>query len=158
MSDREKPPIENLNDYSISQELASRAIETARKVIEFIEPAPPLYHRTPDGIHIDIPILYQGFVLDIIHYDIAKNSFLPKGKPHVKYVGSIDEKAIMDVSRKLFGELRVLDAAEYREPERAWIIPIAWRSFIVAHLKISHDGKNVIPDYRLTGELKRKMF
>ncbi len=59
---------------------------------------------------------------------------------------------------EIVGELRALDAAEYREPERCWAVPLAWGPYLVAHVKVSSDGKEVVPDYGLTEEVRRYVY
>ncbi len=56
---------------------------------------------------------------------------------------------------KVLRELRVIDAVEFREPENAWIAPLAWNYIIIAHIKVSYDGNELIPDYGLTEEVRR---
>ena len=138
-------------------ENARRAIETARLVLGLTEPGPVIIHRGPRGeLHCDIPLMYQGFALDRIHYDPWRNMPLPKGAPHI--VGKVGEPEILlENLRGIVSELRVLDAAEFRGPERAWAVPVAWKTLLVAYIKIDEKGEEVVPDYPLTDEVMRRV-
>ncbi len=142
---------------AITEEKAIIAIETVRKILSLMEAGPFLTHRGPRGeIHYDIPLMYQGFALDRLHYDPWEKRLLPKGMPHVQAKEETPETSYDEVA-KLVRELRVLDAVEFREPEQAWLVPIAWRSFIVAHIKVDVEGKEVVPDYHLTEEAMQRV-
>ncbi len=135
---------------------ASRAIETARRALPYVVAGPPIIRRGPAGdIHVDVPLMYQGFALDRIHYDPASHSPSPKGRPVHAMLGDMDPSSIAREAEAILGELRVLEAAEYRGPEAAWAVPVAWRSFIIAHIKVSEDGGEIVPDYGLTEEVRR---
>ena len=141
----------------LSEEKASAAIETVKNILHLIEPGPFIVHKGPKGeLHYDIPLMYQGFALDRIHYDPWRKRLLPKGVPHSVGRGEPPEASYEEVAG-LFKELRVLKAAEFRESEQAWAIPVAWRSFIVAHVKIGVNGRDVVPDYPLTEEARRRV-
>nr|QEK14175.1 hypothetical protein FPV09_02535 [Thermococcus aciditolerans] len=43
----------------------------------------------------------------------------------------------------------------FREPENCWVVPVAWKSFIILHVRVSADEKELIPDYGLTEEVRR---
>ncbi len=137
--------------------MASKAIETASSLINLIIPGPLIVHRHPDGISVDVPILYNGFALDRIHFDLNSSEFSPKGRPAVSAIPGLDEGAISVKVKELFKELRVLDAAEFREPEDCWVIPLAWGKFIVAHIKVSRDGSEVVSDRGLTAEVSSRI-
>ncbi|MEB2837193.1 MAG: hypothetical protein GSR80_001437 [Desulfurococcales archaeon] len=135
---------------------ASRAVETARRALPYVVVGPPIIHRGPAGdVHVDLPLIYQGFALDRIHYDPVSRSPSPKGRPVHAMLRDVDPSSIAGEAEAILGELRVLDAAEYRGPEAAWAVPVAWRSFIVAHIKVSGDGGEIVPDYGLTEEVRR---
>jgi len=55
-------------------------------------------------------------------------------------------------------EARVVDAVEYRESEDAWAVPLAWRHIIIAHVKVTYDASQLVPDYGLTGEVRRNVL
>ncbi len=149
------PPIRSPAGSSISRESAEKAIETVRSVLPLLSIGPPLIGRGPAGdVHVDLPIIYQGYALDRIHFDPSTMEPSPKGRP-VVFMGTVDREAIDKRISEILGELRVLDAAEYREPERCWVVPLAWGPYLVAHIRVSSDGKELIPDYGLTEEVRR---
>lgn len=136
-----------------------RAIEAARETLKHIILGPPLIKRGPRGeIHIDIPILYNGYALDRIHFNPYASSLSPKGRSVHAYDIEVDEKKIRAILEKVKDELEVIEAVEYREPEDAWAVPIKWNRYIVAHLKISRERGEIIPDYPLTEEVRRHVL
>ncbi len=137
---------------------SQRAIETARAALRFIVAGPPLVHRTPEGLlRIDVPLLYNGFAVDRVHFNPKAMSPLPKGLPIHIYGEAPEPGAITKAMESVVAELRVIDAAEYREPEESWAVPLAWRALIVAHVKIRDFTWEVVPDYPLTEELRRRV-
>ncbi len=137
-------------------EAAGKAIETAARALAYVTVGPPIVRYGPGGeVHVDVPLMYQGFALDRVHFDPLAMAPSPKGRPvHVHGV-RVDVEAVRRAMESALKELRILDAVEYREPEAAWAVPIAWRRFIVAHVKVSSDGSELIPDYGLTEEVRR---
>ncbi len=138
----------------ISPSKAMKAIEAVKNILNLLFIGPPIIHRDPAGeTHIDLPLMYNGVALDRIHYDPLTNTFSPKGRPvHVR-VSKINEEYIKENADKMLKEVRVINAAEYREPENCWVIPLAWKTYIIAHVKIDVEGEELIPDYGLTAEI-----
>ncbi len=152
-SDR-KPPIK-IEEASIDPGKAGKAIQVVDKALKYMVIGPPIIHMHPHELHIDIPILYNGYALDRIHYDPIQRIFLPKGCPgHFPGI-SIDREELKEYASKLFDEVVVGNGVEYREPEKCWVVPLVWRNFIIAHIKVSHDAESLIPDIGLTGEIRR---
>ena len=140
----------------LSPEAATRAIETAKAALAYIVVGPPLIRYGPAGeVHVDVPLLYHGMALDRVHFDPSLKMPSPKGRPGRAWGVRVDEHEVRSVMEAVLKESRVLDAVEYREPEAAWAVPLAWRNFIIAHIKVSHDGMHIIPDYGLTEEVRR---
>ncbi|MCD6196053.1 MAG: hypothetical protein J7J82_04630 [Staphylothermus sp.] len=133
---------------------AMKAIETVKSILDLLVIGPIIMHRGPEGdVHIDIPLVYDGVALDRIHYDPLTDTFSPKGRPVHIHIDRVDLEHIRENANKMLQELRVLDAAEYREPERCWAIPLAWKTYIVAQVKVDVEGEELVPDYGLTAEL-----
>lgn len=131
-------------------------VEKAKKAVELVREAPPLFRvgkclMKPDGV--DVPVLYLNFAIDRLHYDPDKGMPLPKGCPRSSRSESID--GIGEKVEEILNEAKVLPAAEFREPENCWVVPVAWRSFVVLHVRVSADGKEIVPDYGLTEEIRR---
>lgn len=137
-------------------ESASRAIGTVKVAIPYVLIGPPIVRYGPGGeVHVDVPLMYHDLALDRVHYDPVSRAPSPKGRPvHVRGV-RVDVGEVKAVMAAVLKEVRVVDAAEFREPEAAWVVPLAWRSLIIAHVKVSYDGRELIPDYGLTEEVRR---
>ncbi len=70
----------------------------------------------------------------------------------------VDVGVVRKVMEGVLREARVIDAAEFREPEDAWVVSLAWKYIIIAHIRVSSDGGELIPDYGLTEEVRRHVF
>lgn len=144
----------------ISPENARKAIDTVKAALSYIT-ATVLAHRGPAGdTCIDIVLLYHGFALDRVHYDPLAGTPSPKGRPvclHAYPDQEGVEARARGLAETLVGELWVVEAAEYRAPERVWVVPLAWRNYVVAHIKVSDDGAELVPDYGLTEEVRRRV-
>ncbi len=153
------PPIKGHSRGSppISREEAERAIETVREILHLLVAGPALVRGGPEGWHVDVPVMYQGYALDRIHLDVDKMEPSPKGRP-ARSSREVDPNEIRGKAEEIVSELRVVDAAEYREPEKCWVVPLAWGPYLVAHVKISSDGREVVPDYGLTEEVRRYVY
>ncbi len=145
------PPIRGLPRRSEppGEENAEKAVELVKEALPFFRPGKPI--ERPDGV--DVPILYLDFAIDRMHFDPRSGTPLPKGFPG--HFGSFELSGIEERFGEVLRELRVLEACEFREPEDCWVVPVAWRSFLVLHVRVSRDGKELVPDYGLTEEVRR---
>ncbi|QDA31368.1 hypothetical protein FH039_06810 [Thermococcus indicus] len=150
------PPIRGRPDAwkELAPETAEKAIETVKNALPFFTAGTPIVHRAPHGTHVDVPVMYLSFAIDRLHYNPETGNPLPKGLPGA-YSGEIDPAAVKEKAGEILKELRVLDAAEFREPENCWVVPVAWKSFIILHVRVSVDGRELVPDYGLTEEVRR---
>ncbi len=136
---------------------AERAIETAGRILKAVIVGPPLVRKGPGGeVHVDVPLLYDGEAVDRVHFDPEAMVPSPKGRP-VRTRVSVDPDRVKAVMESVMGECRVLDAAEFRDPEDAWAVPVAWRNIIIAHIKVAYDGAEFVPDLALTAEVRRNV-
>ncbi len=143
----------------IRPEDAIKAISLVKEGIKLFTAGPPIIHRGPAGeIHVDVPLMYNGYALDRIHYDPYTNTFSPKGRPVHAINVQISRDTVWQLSKQYVKELYVIEAVEYREPEDVWVVPLAWRCFIVAHIKVSYDGEELVPDYPLTEEITGRLM
>ncbi len=152
------PPVRGHRECAppIDFECASRAISTVRAALSYIIVGPPLIRYGPAGeVHVDVPLMYHDLALDRVHYDPSLRAPSPKGRPVRAWGVRVEADEVKSVMESALREVRVIDAAEYREPEAAWVVPLAWRNIIIAHIKVSHDGSELIPDYGLTEEVRR---
>ncbi|NJE10490.1 hypothetical protein [Thermococcus sp. MAR1] len=141
-----QPPVRE--NRVLRVEDAENAVKLVEQVLPFLRAGEPIKHRD----HVDVPVMYLDFVIDVMHYTTRTGNPSPKGAPIrcEDLAGNINE-GIENVLK----ELRVLGAAEFREPENCWVVPVAWKSFIVLHVRVSADGNELIPDYHLTEEVRR---
>ncbi|MCD6156853.1 MAG: hypothetical protein J7J27_00620 [Euryarchaeota archaeon] len=157
-----RPPVKGkkCNDLtSYDESLAKRAIETAKRALQFVELGPPIIRRGPRGeASVEIPLMYDGYALDRIHYDPRSGQVIPKGAPPHVFGVEVDSKEISKRASNIISQLRVIEAVEYRGPEQAWAVPIAYGVFLIAHIKVSKDGSEIIPDYKLTEEVRRNVI
>ncbi|MFA4646027.1 hypothetical protein P8X24_01935 [Pyrococcus kukulkanii] len=138
----------------LSVENSLKAIETVRNALKLFTPGPVIVHRTPEGIHVDVPVLYMDFAVDRVHFDPSTMRPSPKGNPVHSQV-QVAEDEIRKRMEEILKEVWVVEACEYRKPERCWIVPVAWKSFIIMHVRVSADGEKIVPDYPLTEEIRR---
>jgi hypothetical protein len=126
---------------------AIKAVAAARECIRFLTPGKVWTGRTPHGdFEVKGSLMLEDTAVLALHFSPEDGSVLPKGlhgisesKPEVPgIVGSLLEN--------IAKELEVLDGAEFREPESCWAVPVAYRNRIVAHIKVSGDGGDVLPD------------
>ncbi len=136
--------------------LASKAIETAKLALRGFTAGTPIVRWGPAGeVHVDVPVMYMGFAVDRVHYDPVSKTPSPKGRPARSWGVSVDESEARRVIEEALRNAWVVEAAEFREPENAWAVPIAWRNIVIMHVKVSYDGSEIVPDYGLTGEVRR---
>ena len=131
-------------------------VENAKKAIELVRDALPLFRAgrpilKPDGV--DVPVLYLNFAVDRLHYNPGSRTPLPKGCPRGERPESTE--GVAESVDAVLRESRVVEACEFREPENCWVVPVAWESFIILHVRVSADGREIVPDYRLTEEIRR---
>ncbi len=148
--DKRKPYTKALDTESLN-----KAIDTAKAALQFFTAGVPIIRRGPRGeVHVDVPVMYMDFAIDRIHYDPQFKTPSPKGRP-VRAHGEVDPKEIREIIGDILKEVYAVEAVEFREPENAWIIPVAWNKLIIIHVKVSYDGEELIPDYGLTEEVRR---
>lgn len=90
----------------------------------------------------------------MLRFSPADGSLLPKGlhglnKSTPETVALVEQRL-----REIALELVVLDGAEFREPEFCWSLPIAHQGRIVADIKVSADGKTIVPNRKAAEELE----
>ncbi len=111
------------------------------------------HHRR---IEVKVPLMYNGFVLDLIHFDPISFTVLPKGIPGVMGEPgiTIDLEKVKEKTEEAIRNLVVLSGVEFREPEDAWVVPAAYNHLIIAHIRVSADGTALMPDYHATTEMR----
>ncbi len=133
------------------------AIELVKKAKGDFFIGNPFKRAHPHGrVEVKIPLMYNGFVLDLIHFDPIAWSVLPKGIPGVMGGSEllIDLQKIKEEVENSLKDLMVLEGVEFREPEDAWVVPCAFKKLIIAHIRVSADGRAFVPDYHATSEMR----
>jgi len=148
---REKEPTTKPLDFNS----LNRAINTAKLALQFFTAGIPIIKRGPKGdVRVDVPVMYMDFAIDRIHYDPQSRTVSPKGRP-IRTYSDVNSQEVRRIIESILKEAYVNEAAEFREPENAWIIPVAWSKLIIMHIKVSQNGEELIPDYGLTEEVRR---
>ena len=132
---------------------ARKAIETVEMAISYMQLGPFIRRMRGKVMEVNVPLMYNGFVLDEIHINPETGEPSPKGCP----VAVPIECQIREL-QPILENLHAIHAVEFRLPENAWVVPLAWKEYIVAHVRVSADGKELMPDYRLTEEVRRNVM
>jgi len=131
-----------------------RAIATAQELNKMMAPGKVWVMRAPAGeSEIKGGLLYQGVVVAALHFNPLNGSLLPLGlNPH-EYQSNVRIQSIKSSLSSVTGNLKILPAAEFIEPEVCWSFPVALGDTIVAHVKIHYDGVHVVQDYAANQEM-----
>ena len=134
---------------------AVTAVATARKVKAYLTPGNVWIMTAPRGeVEVKAAIIYDGMAVAVLHFNPQDGALLPLGIHPRAFGVNPPLETIKRTLPSIVGDLEVLNGAEYREPENAWIIPLAYKGMIVAHLKIYADGIHVVPDYPANQEMR----
>ncbi|MEB3852137.1 MAG: hypothetical protein LRS49_06135 [Desulfurococcales archaeon] len=141
---------------------ARAAVEAAERAAQLLAPGPAIVRRGPRGVEVEVPVMYEGVAVDSIRLDPATCRAMPKGMPHPPGGPSgaaCGEREAREEAARVIEGLRVLGAAEYRGPEGAWMVPLAWGHMIVVHLRlrVRRGTVEVLHDPRLTAEVLRRL-
>ncbi len=149
------PPPQIGGPSKIQLSNASLAVATAKKAKSYLTAGKVWAVIGPRGeTDIKAAILYDGTAVAVLHFNPEDGSILPLGvHPIVGMTTDQIENIKKEVPAIVEG-LEVLDGAEYREPENAWVVPLAYKNMIIAHLKIYVDGIHIIPDYPANQEMQ----
>jgi hypothetical protein len=131
-----------------------QATATAERLNKLLTPGKVWIMRAPAGeIQIKGGLLYQGIAVALLYFNPVDGSVLPLGiSPHT-YPSNIQIKSIKSNLSSAIGNLKILPAAEFMEPEACWSFPVAIGNTIVAHIKVYYDGIHVVQDYMANQEM-----
>jgi len=132
------------------------AVTTVQKLTGQLTPGKVWIRRAPAGeVELKAGILYQGTVVAVLHFSPQDGSLLPLGiHPRIYQIpASSIIQIIKNQLPHIIRELRILSAAEFREPEASWIFPVALGNTIVSHIKVYYDGIHIVPDYPANQEM-----
>ncbi len=121
------------------------ALATARAVVPCLSVGDVWMTRGPLGeVDVQVPLEYEQTIVAILHINPTNGQPLPLGYPPLESSEPLGIEALQARVAGFLPELQVLGGAEYRAPERAWLVPVAWRGVLVAHLRVSEDGTTVM--------------
>jgi len=149
-----QPPMANaINRVPVSN--ASIAVATAKKAKEYLTAGKIWTMTGPRGeTEVKAAILYEGTAVAVLHFNPTDGTLLPLGVHPAMIATAAQIENIRSNLPTIIRSLEVLNGAEYREPESAWIVPLAYNGMIVAHLKIYVDGIHIMPDYPANQEMQ----
>lgn len=134
---------------------ASLAVATAKKAKPYLTAGRIWTMIGPRGdVEIKAAILYDRIAATVLHFNPVDGSILPLGVLPIVSRTTIQLIKIKDKLPAIIRAIEVLDGAEYREPENAWVVPLAYKDMIVGYLKIYVDGIHVVPDYPANQEMQ----
>ncbi len=153
-----QPPPPGRQLSGIQQNLpgnAVTAVATARKAKAYLTPGNVWIMTGRRGeVEVKAAIIYDGTAVAVLHFNPQDGALLPLGIHPGVFGVTPPLETIKRTLPSIVGGLEVLNGAEYREPENAWIVPLAYKSMIVAHLKIHADGIHIVPDYPANQEMR----
>ncbi len=133
---------------------AEKAIDTARRAKPYLIPGKVWLWREPGGeVVYKAGLVYQGAVIGVIEFDPSSGNPIPGGYKPYLFNATQPIENIKKILPSVVNGLQVLSGAEYRAPEACWIVPLAYKGMIVAHIKIYYDGEHVVPDYPANQEM-----
>ena len=131
-----------------------QSITTTNNLNKLLSAGKVWFTRSPTGeIEIKGGVLFQGAVVTVLHFNPLDGRVLPLGiNPHV-FQNNIEISRVKSNLSAVIGNLKILPAAEFMEPEACWSFPVAIGNIIVAHIKIYYDGIHVLEDYIANQEM-----
>ncbi len=131
-----------------------QAVLTTQKLNNLLSAGKVWFINAPAGeIEIKGAVLYQGSVVAVLHFNPLDGNVLPLGIKTSTFQNNVDISLIKSNLSSLTGNLKILPAAEFMEPESCWSFPMATGNIIVAHIKVYYDGIHVIQDYMASQEM-----
>jgi len=147
------PQIPTLSEKELLANL-SKALTTIQQLNKQLTAGRVWFTRSPTGeIEIKGGLLYQGVVVAVLHFHPKEGEPLPEGlNPHC-WRTSLVLTTIQDRFSSMIGDLKILPAATFAEPEACWIFPVVFNNAIVTHIKIFYDGLHVVQDFAANQEM-----
>ena len=131
-----------------------KAIQTAKAAKEYFSVGNAWLWKNPAGEgEIKIGIVFRNMAVACLKFNPLTGEVLPLGfNPHV-YSSNIDPASLKQKASEIIANSIILDGAEFREPERCWVVPLSYEGKIIAHIKVYQDGISIVPDYPLNQEM-----
>ncbi len=134
---------------------AALAVKTVREAAKYFSSWKVWVHKGPAGdVVFKAAILYRNVAVGCLEFDPTDGSVLPKGYHPFVFEAQLPLDSIKQVLPRIVAGLRVLNGAEFRDREKCWVVPLAYESKIVAHVKVFQDGIHVVPDYPVDQEMR----
>ncbi len=131
-----------------------QAIATVQKLNKLMAAGKVWIMRAPAGeSEIKGGLLYQGVVVAVLRFNPLDGNVLPLGiNPHA-YRSNVQIQSIKSALSSAIGNLKILPAAEFTEPEACWSFPVVLNNTIVSHIKVYYDGIHVVQDFAANQEM-----
>ncbi|WP_456426686.1 hypothetical protein [Desulfurobacterium sp.] len=124
------------------------AIEAVREAKPFFTAGKEWQVINPKGdIELKGAVVYEGRIVSVLKFDPATGTVLPEGFTIPARNVNVSPELLRKEHERIVKELVPLDGVEYREPERCWVVPLSFKGKIVGKVKVSEDGRFIIPDY-----------
>jgi len=150
-----QPPVLGSVPTSPSLNTAQKAVDTAKALVPYLKPGEVWIMRAPRGeVEVKGAILYQGEVVGVVHFDPQTGAPIPLGYHPRVFEVRVPLETVKAELLKVIKGLKILEGAEYREPEACWAIPFAYQGMLLGHIRIYYDGTRVVPDYRAKEEME----
>ncbi len=131
-----------------------QAIITVKNLNNLLSAGKVWLMRAPAGeIEIKGAVVYQGAVVAVLRFNPLDGSILPLGINPRAFQNNVKISLIKSNLSSVIGNLKILQAAEFMEPEACWSFPMAIGNIIVAHIKVYYDGIHVMEDYIANQEM-----
>ena len=135
--------------------VALKAVTTARDAKKYLAPGKVWIDRGPAGeMTVKAAIVYQGVAVGALEFDPVSGAVLPRGYHSRVFSVAMPTDTIKQRLPNIVANLRILGAAEYRDPEHSWVIPLAYNAEVVAHIKVYQGGIHIVPNYPVTQEMQ----
>ncbi len=132
----------------------STAATTVQKIMNLLTAGKVWIKKGRAGeIEIKGGVLYQGSVVAVLNFNPVDCSVLPLGIHTSIHQNTYQIQTVKARLTTVIHELKILPAAEFREPEASWVFPVALGNRIVAHLKVYYNGIHIVPDYPANQEM-----
>ncbi len=139
---------------SVPLENATKAVQTVREAMTYFSPGKTWIKLAPTGeVEIKGAILYKGTVIATMEFSPLDGQVLPKGYRIPAEDAQISLNVIKQYLRDIVPALLIVAGAEFRDPDKYWIIPLVYANKIVAHIKVYYDGVHIVPDYPADQEM-----
>lgn len=137
-------------------ENAMKAVEAGRACLQSLQPGAVWKHKAPHGFEIKGALTLNNSPVVVINFSPEDGSVLPKGL-HGYSEGTAEVIALIKNGLGDFpAKLSVLAGAEFREPESCWAVPLVVDGRIVAHIRVSSDGSNILPDKPAIDQIQKE--